>query len=68
MTWQPIETAPRDKDVLLYCPDRGCASNPERIELGPAVMTHGRERGWSYHAWATHWQPLPAPPKEPDHG
>ena len=34
----------------------------ERIELGQAVMTHGQERGWSYHSWATHWMPLPSLP------
>jgi len=59
--WRPIETAPRDTDVLLYCP-RLALSNPERIELGQAVMTHGQERGWSYHSWATHWMPLPSLP------
>lgn len=54
----------------LYCPDRGCPTNRERIELGAA--SHG-DRGptsdggsWStisHHPWATHWMPLPEPPK-----
>lgn len=60
--WMPIETAPKDTDVLLYCPCLGVA-NPERIELARAVMTHGRDTGWSFHSWATHWRPLPAPPQ-----
>jgi hypothetical protein len=59
--WQPIETAPKDTVVLLFCPDLDII-NRERIELGHAVSTFGRERGWSSHAWATHWMPLPAAP------
>lgn len=62
--WQPIETAPSNVDVLLFCPDRGCDSNRARIELGCA--SHGwrneAANNMSYHAWATHWMPLPAQP------
>ena len=25
MEWQPIETAPKNADILLYCPRRGVA-------------------------------------------
>lgn len=57
--WQPIETAPVGVEVLLFCPDRGCQSNPERIELGFADDGNG-----SHHSWATHWMPLPAAPKK----
>jgi hypothetical protein len=59
--WQPIETAPKDTALLLFCPDIGIA-NQERIELDQAVSTFGRERGWSRHAWAAAWMPLPAAP------
>ena len=31
--WQPIESAPIDVDVLLYCPEIH-ATNPERVEVG----------------------------------
>ena len=55
--WQPIETAPVDKSVLLYCPEREPISNRERIEMDYAHTSHG-----SHHAWATHWMPLPEPP------
>lgn len=61
--WLPIETAPHNEQVLLYCPERGIA-NHERIELGYA--SHGRRVGEtssvSAHSWATHWMPLPEPP------
>jgi len=63
--WQPIETAPHGVDVLLYCPDMGCQTNRERIELG--AYSTGRRIGgtssMSYHSWATHWMPLPKPPE-----
>jgi hypothetical protein len=57
--WQPIETAPKDIDVLLYCPERGPA-NHERIEL----RDYGSTKGGYVHSWATHWMPIPAPPIE----
>lgn len=62
--WQPIETAPHKKEVLLFCPFRH-VTNPERIEVGMA--TKGRRvcgiSNFSAHAWATHWMPLPEPPE-----
>lgn len=57
--WQPIETAPHNERVLLFCPDRGVA-NPERIELDYA--SQGTNGTRSYHSWATHWRPVPRPP------
>ena len=58
--WRDIESAPANQLVLLFCPERGVA-NLERIELGYA--SHGSPRtAMSYHAWATHWRPLPLPP------
>ncbi len=63
MTWQPIETAPRDgTPVWIWIPSTKF--------LGEAYI----EEGWS--CWksgyddipltgeATRWQPLPEPPKE----
>ncbi len=65
--WRPIQTAPHNEQVLLYCPERGI-TNHERIELGYA--SHGRRVGEtssvSAHSWATHWQPLPHPPIQKD--
>lgn len=67
--WQPIETAPANVKVLLYCPDRGCQSNKERIELDYAKFGQridGISSSMSFHSWATHWMPLPKPPKKED--
>jgi hypothetical protein len=50
MTWQPIETAPKDgTEVLLYHPDLGMACWP----------WWGRQGPWHE---VTHWMPLPPPP------
>jgi len=57
--WRTIDSAPADCDILLYCPTL-CASNEERIEVGYYKNT----KGGTMHSWATHWQPLPAPPAE----
>lgn len=74
MSWQPIETAPKDgTTILLFVPGRG-----RRVALGSYTdsvhLSHGREvyanRGWSVQGdfvplerpVPTHWHPLPAPP------
>ena len=63
--WQPIETAPENELVLLYCPETGCVSNKERVELDYASQGWRNEvaNNMSYHSWATHWMPLPKPPQ-----
>jgi hypothetical protein len=64
MTWQPIETAPHEEDVLLFVP--ACVTGPARIEAGWASgglrLPNGHSSMW-WHGRATHWQPLPAPPE-----
>lgn len=67
--WQPIETAPRDCFIILYCPEdnsrwwaawqggRWYGSDDlglTREGMGPEDVT-----GWK----VTHWMPLPAPPQ-----
>jgi hypothetical protein len=62
--WQPIDTAPHNEQVLLYCPDLGVETNRARIELGYASRGYRNavRSTMSYHSWATHWMPLPVPP------
>jgi hypothetical protein len=66
--WQPIETAPHETAVLLYCPP----SYPSAVCMEVAYASSGRE--WpapgggrystkSWHPYATHWMPLPDVPE-----
>ena len=57
--WRPVESAPPDVPLLLYCPDRG-PTNPERVEATEFRNT----RAGTQHAWATHWMPIPAGPPD----
>jgi len=63
--WQPIETAPKDGAILMFC-------SMHRT----VFVTHWGEVEKGLYGWvgeyfcsgsATHWMPLPAPPKEPEH-
>lgn len=57
--WQPIATAPKDgTKVLLFLPVQG-----HRVE--PTILV-GRVTGGPTDA--THWLPLPPPPKEGHNG
>lgn len=70
MNWQPIDTAPDNQRVLLFCPELDPVFNPARVELGYAVSYQKYNGGnpvrgtMSSHAWATHWLPLPAFPEK----
>lgn len=58
--WRPIETAPKDEDVLLYC-------DHDQF-MGEAFFDHAESDCW---CWASgllvvspsRWQPLPQPPE-----
>jgi hypothetical protein len=55
MTWQPIETAPKGKLVLLYQPEiKLRASLPARISIDYYMLTSRP---------SSHWMPLPPPPQ-----
>jgi hypothetical protein len=70
--WQPIETAPKDRDVLLYCKARGAvrgrwedcyfARNPR------PYWTNDREALFGVtgtrNDQPTHWMPLPPAPNQ----
>jgi hypothetical protein len=75
MSWQPIETAPIETELLLWYP-------PEREpgRSGPGLDHGGAIQGWWFSSakeiddgWETvigfigeptHWMPLPAPPMD----
>lgn len=67
--WLPIESAPKDTDVLLWM-DGQSDESPPVIVAGQ--FHNGDEWGWSSSQrpdhWIegkpTHWRPLPAPPVE----
>lgn len=70
MTWQPIETAPKDGiSILLYPAIR---SQDTCCEGAWTASKHLGGEGWydlavGHHNWLwkpTHWQPLPAPPRK----
>jgi len=66
--WQPIETAPKDKSVLLCCGKAwafamfcgreryGTLGEPSQDEFGWRCDSSGR------FGMPTHWMPLPPPP------
>lgn len=60
MSWQPIETAPKDGDVLVYV-----ARSKEQF----VAYWDEEEEAWRFAPNAklktpTHWMPLPPAPKE----
>jgi hypothetical protein len=75
MSWQPIETAPKDgtifdvwlgdaadDDVQFYCTEgtrRSCGWSWERGKFRPLG---GLSVGMPVFVVPTHWMPLPAPP------
>jgi len=65
MEWQPIETAPKDVEVLVYSSDKGITV--ARYDYGFwGAQLGGRTVYDQYEVpefvKATHWMPLPAPP------
>ena len=64
--WQPIETAPKDgRDVLLYLKDEIIGSGHWSVAgSADCWFTGGGFCHEDDEYPATHWQPLPHPPKE----
>lgn len=75
--WQPIETAPKDRSVLLYEPIGGWWLPEPRPGVVPHIwvgnwwkgdtLNRAQWNGAMYSA-PTHWMPLPAPPTEIETG
>ena len=65
MTWQPIETAPKDGRWVLLCTitedgDYNCYPEAFRYEKGE---WYSAIDGSAITTKFTHWMPLPEPPK-----
>jgi hypothetical protein len=77
--WRPIETAPRDKVILICANELGMLVFGQRIAVAKFHTEHDLERGKvldfvtddegvrikgrRHVRFATHWMPLPEPPK-----
>jgi hypothetical protein len=72
MTWQPIETAPRDGTRILVWPAWGATTQGSRAEI--VLWTERPRGGFRWEMWSghkipcdpTHWMPLPASPGDGD--
>jgi hypothetical protein len=63
MEWQPIETLDLDKVALLWTPKERLYES-ETIATKPDLAVDDmRVQSRRWWAWATHWMPLPEPPK-----
>lgn len=72
MEWQPIETAPKNEYVLVFCPG---AEEASQIMICGLLVFEGDpdppdwyelncdERPSPLDVDVTHWMPLPNPPK-----
>jgi hypothetical protein len=83
MTWQPIETAPKMRNILLFAvthvKDDGTVGNwkmatgfwhtgYENDTGGRTPWCWGDQQLGKYEVQPTHWMPLPAPPARPTGG
>jgi hypothetical protein len=74
MEWRTIETAPKDVEVLLYCPAQGCVRgrwDDDKYNRKPRpYWKNDRTALFGINATRadqpTHWIPLPDPPNAPD--
>lgn len=55
-TWRPIATADANTPVLLYSPPKNLSDKPDQAH----DIRVARPRDF---CWATHWMPLPNPPR-----
>lgn len=63
--WQPIETAPKDRVILLGYEPHWRLEGDRRVYEGrwnEEQSTWTSVNGFLVHSGASHWMPLPAPP------
>jgi hypothetical protein len=64
MEWQPIETAPKDKPVLIWVDGTTCIGINTEDDEGPYWNEVRLDDGaWGGEIYPTHWMPLPTPPR-----
>lgn len=72
--WQPISTAPKDKDLQLYCKDTQeqfvgqwmqCLEDDHEMFVTARCISDDGE-SITVGCKPTHWMPLPNPPPNPD--
>lgn len=69
MDWQPIETAPKERNRLLlgWDPHLLCGQGCHRIIIWATYLAENRDCWMSFEAvfpaMVTHWMPLPEPPE-----
>lgn len=61
MSWQPIESAPKDGTRVLLVVTMRDFSGISHIHVGSWSRNNGEWR-WPVMYQPTHWMPLPAPP------
>ncbi len=63
--WQPIETAPRDGEVVLIFTPNTYPQVTAACWRGDITLEHWQAvwHRWHFAADVTHWQPLPSPPE-----
>jgi hypothetical protein len=61
MEWQPIETAPKDGEFLVYSSDDGVVAVYPSRSSG-MFLPKGGGRDSDDVSRPTHWMPLPPPP------
>jgi hypothetical protein len=67
MTWQPIETAPRDGTRVLVWGRHESRGYAEGVSVAVPSAWTASHNVWAAHGGlvhgATHWMPLPEPPQ-----
>lgn len=65
MSWQPIETAPKDgTDILVNAPQVDSGVTIAFFKDGYWRLTYDGARFGVHVSDPTHWMPLPEPPKD----
>lgn len=62
MTWLPISSAPKDGTRIILADCAWIETGFWNTQL--SQWMDDAKQGWCNANWPTHWQPLPAPPRD----